>query len=324
MKRHYLALAFTAATSAIGLVKAFSGETLPMHWNANGEVDRYGSSWELLIIVGLAIFIYALLRLLEKHPEWGNTAVRDEVKAQGYAMVSNYLGNLNVILAVVMIYVMLTVTTIVPFSSVVPILIVAVILGYTAKFSADIRRLNRHAVRGESRDETTLNIVESESRMLTRPVSTANAWTTFGAIALSGVLLMALITFNSADLLPLLSKDIYASAVANGKSLMGIAETVGYGVLVVAVVVGAFVVAQVFNSTGKNRVFSVSNVRKMNCLRYGFIALGAVLFIAALMFNVASFFIIALMTLIINFIIQLFLHIYVKGYRINEEQELTI
>lgn len=47
-------------------------EEVPAHYNAVGEVDRWGSKWELLILPGVGIFILLLIQTLEKFPEVHN------------------------------------------------------------------------------------------------------------------------------------------------------------------------------------------------------------------------------------------------------------
>ncbi len=45
-------------------------EKVPGHFNASGEVDRWGSKWELLILPGIGAFIILFLQTLEKFPQF--------------------------------------------------------------------------------------------------------------------------------------------------------------------------------------------------------------------------------------------------------------
>lgn len=45
---------------------------VPGHYNAAGEVDRWGSKWELLIFPGIGLFMLLFLQPLERHPEVHN------------------------------------------------------------------------------------------------------------------------------------------------------------------------------------------------------------------------------------------------------------
>ncbi|ASK64090.1 hypothetical protein CFK37_18985 [Virgibacillus phasianinus] len=47
-------------------------EEVPGHYNALGEVDRWGSKWELLILPGVGVFILLLMQTLERFPEVHN------------------------------------------------------------------------------------------------------------------------------------------------------------------------------------------------------------------------------------------------------------
>jgi uncharacterized membrane protein len=47
-------------------------DQIPAHYNGSGEVDRWGSKWELLILPIIAALIAVFMTFLEKHPEWHN------------------------------------------------------------------------------------------------------------------------------------------------------------------------------------------------------------------------------------------------------------
>lgn len=47
-------------------------DRVPAHYNAAGEVDRWGSKWELVILPAIAVIIAIFMTFLEKHPEWHN------------------------------------------------------------------------------------------------------------------------------------------------------------------------------------------------------------------------------------------------------------
>ena len=66
----YLALATMLAV----LVFSWSvlPEQVPAHFGANGEVDRWGSKWELLIIPGIAIGMHFFMLVIEKFPKMHN------------------------------------------------------------------------------------------------------------------------------------------------------------------------------------------------------------------------------------------------------------
>ncbi|QUB54813.1 DUF1648 domain-containing protein [Prevotella nigrescens F0103] len=45
---------------------------IPLHINIHGEVDNYGSKWELFILPAIALFIYLLMWWLERNPQLYN------------------------------------------------------------------------------------------------------------------------------------------------------------------------------------------------------------------------------------------------------------
>ncbi|WP_432362617.1 DUF1648 domain-containing protein [Sporosarcina sp. UB5] len=47
-------------------------DQVPAHYNAAGDVDRWGSKWELILLPIIAALLAVFLTFLEKHPEWHN------------------------------------------------------------------------------------------------------------------------------------------------------------------------------------------------------------------------------------------------------------
>lgn len=47
-------------------------QKVPAHYNALGEVDRWGSKWELIILPMIAAFLALMMQVFEKYPEWHN------------------------------------------------------------------------------------------------------------------------------------------------------------------------------------------------------------------------------------------------------------
>lgn len=45
---------------------------VPMHYNAKGEIDRYGSKWETIILPVISVFLWGMCSLIEKHPSLMN------------------------------------------------------------------------------------------------------------------------------------------------------------------------------------------------------------------------------------------------------------
>ncbi|TCT19327.1 uncharacterized protein DUF1648 [Melghiribacillus thermohalophilus] len=69
-------------------------DEVPGHYNALGEVDRWGSKWELLVLPGSGAFIALLMQILEKFPEVHNYPKRlNESNAKQFYLLSRKLMN---------------------------------------------------------------------------------------------------------------------------------------------------------------------------------------------------------------------------------------
>lgn len=82
---------------------------VPAHYNAAGDVDRWGSKWELVILPGIGLFLLLFLNLFEKYPEWHNYPKRfNASNAAQFYLVSrqliNQLKNLSLIMFAVILY----------------------------------------------------------------------------------------------------------------------------------------------------------------------------------------------------------------------------
>lgn len=75
-------------------------ETIPSHFNIQGEVDGYGDKSTIFILLLLHVGITALLNWVGNHPEQHNypIAITDENRAQQYKLSSLLVQRLNVIL----------------------------------------------------------------------------------------------------------------------------------------------------------------------------------------------------------------------------------
>lgn len=67
---------------------------VPAHYNAAGEVNRWGSKWELLILPGIGLFIIVLMQFFERHPEMHNYPKRlNESNAKRFYLQSRKMIN---------------------------------------------------------------------------------------------------------------------------------------------------------------------------------------------------------------------------------------
>ncbi|GGA74941.1 DUF1648 domain-containing protein [Ornithinibacillus halotolerans] len=76
---------------------------VPAHYNALGEVDRWGSKYELLILPIVGGFLFLMMQVFEKYPEMHNYPSRlNESNAEQFYLLSrkllNQLKNISLIL----------------------------------------------------------------------------------------------------------------------------------------------------------------------------------------------------------------------------------
>lgn len=65
-------IAFAAGIVYLIAVWGQIPDQIPAHYNGAGEVNRWGSKWELILLPVIAIFLALGMSFLEKHPEWHN------------------------------------------------------------------------------------------------------------------------------------------------------------------------------------------------------------------------------------------------------------
>ncbi|GAB3470486.1 SdpI family protein [Massilia terrae] len=69
MKNRYLILSLLLIVASFGATLALYGqlpEQVPLHWNAHGEIDRYGGRGSIFMMPGMMAFMLALLAVLPK------------------------------------------------------------------------------------------------------------------------------------------------------------------------------------------------------------------------------------------------------------------
>ncbi|MET3576648.1 DUF1648 domain-containing protein [Bhargavaea ullalensis] len=68
-------LVFIAGLVYLAVVWGELPDRVPGHFNGAGEVDRWGSKWELLLLPAIAAATTAFMAFFERHPEWHNYMV---------------------------------------------------------------------------------------------------------------------------------------------------------------------------------------------------------------------------------------------------------
>jgi len=72
---------------------------IPAHYNAAGEVNRWGSKSELIILPIISWLIYGMITLIERFPQAWNTGVRvtEENRAEVYRLLKNMIACVKMI-----------------------------------------------------------------------------------------------------------------------------------------------------------------------------------------------------------------------------------
>lgn len=75
---------------------------VPMHFNAAGEIDRWGSQAELLILPVIAWLMYGLMTVVEQFPSAWNTGVKvtEENRERVYPLLAHMLSTLKFLMVV--------------------------------------------------------------------------------------------------------------------------------------------------------------------------------------------------------------------------------
>lgn len=83
-------------------------DQVPAHYNAAGDVNRWGSKWELILLPVIAALLAVFMSFLEKHPEWHNYMKLNEnnieFQYKNSRMLLNVLKNECVLLFVFLTY----------------------------------------------------------------------------------------------------------------------------------------------------------------------------------------------------------------------------
>ncbi|MDM1406584.1 DUF1648 domain-containing protein [Myroides sp. DF42-4-2] len=81
-------------------------ETIPTHYNAAGEPDAYGHKASLFLLVGIALFIFILLRYFQTKPHLYNypTTITEENAQEQYTKAVRMMRFLNLITLVIFFY----------------------------------------------------------------------------------------------------------------------------------------------------------------------------------------------------------------------------
>ena len=68
-------------------------DRIPMHYNAAGEINRWGDKSGLIVLPIISVILYGMITLIERFPQIWNTGVRvtDENRTQVYRLLKNLI-----------------------------------------------------------------------------------------------------------------------------------------------------------------------------------------------------------------------------------------
>lgn len=86
-------------------------DQIPAHYNAAGEVNRWGSKSELIVLPIVSWVLYGLITLMERYPQVWNTGVRvtEENRNRVYRILKNLIAVIKML--VLLVFAFLTVNS---------------------------------------------------------------------------------------------------------------------------------------------------------------------------------------------------------------------
>lgn len=124
-----------AVQSVLAVVVLTGRDIIPIHWNLSGEVDRYGASGNVIVMLVISAFVFAVMLYLERHPEHCNFPCRVKDEEQAYRLMSSLVSLINLCVMVIMTFILLS-TYIGPSMPIWPVFIPAVLLVILSVYSA--------------------------------------------------------------------------------------------------------------------------------------------------------------------------------------------
>lgn len=102
------ALFFLLVAWVVGVWIQFDNRAeVPLHFNAQGEVDRWGDASTALLLPVIALALYGLLTWLQRHPRWCNYPVEitDANRERVYRQMSRIVGRIKTLVMCLFLYI---------------------------------------------------------------------------------------------------------------------------------------------------------------------------------------------------------------------------
>ena len=113
------ALFFLLASFGVGVWIQFDNRAeVPLHFNAQGEVDRWGDASTALLLPAITLMLYGLLTWLQRHPRWCNYPVEitDANRESVYRQMSHIVGRIKTLVMCLFLYITMGVAQMVEIS----------------------------------------------------------------------------------------------------------------------------------------------------------------------------------------------------------------
>ena len=123
-------------------------DTIPVHYNLAGEVDRMGSKFEMIMLPIVMIVLTSSLFIIEKHPNAWNTGVTitEGNKERVYKTLGNLICVVQFLLVIIFSYLILTTFGLVPMGNLITpvfLTILAVIIVYYIVKILKVSKINK-------------------------------------------------------------------------------------------------------------------------------------------------------------------------------------
>ena len=81
-------------------------DTIPMHYDSAGNIDRFGSKLEILVLPIIILIVYTFITIIEKFPEAWNTGVKvtEENKERVYSTLLHLISTIKFIMVGMVAY----------------------------------------------------------------------------------------------------------------------------------------------------------------------------------------------------------------------------
>lgn len=120
-------------------------DRIPMHYNAAGEINRWGDKSGLIVLPIISVMLYGMITLIERFPQIWNTGVRvtEENRTQVYRLLKNLIAWVKML--VLLVFGSLTVLSSLSLNLPVWFLLVflALLFGVVAYYIVRLTRLRR-------------------------------------------------------------------------------------------------------------------------------------------------------------------------------------